>query len=384
MTKPRFIPLGNIAEFINGYPFAPDDWHDEGLPIIRIQNLTDDRKPFNRSQTAIPEKYKVLPGELLVSWSASLGVFEWRGPEPGLVNQHIFRVNPRLDLTDPNYLRFALTIALEEMKRHLHGATMQHVNRGEFLATPIYLPPIGEQRRIAAILDQADALRTKRRAALAQLDEMAQAIFVNMFGDPSFNARNWPIEPLSDLICSGDTINYGVIQPGDYFSGGVPLVRVGDLVDGRVRHTELKRIDPAIDAHYKRSKLRGDEILVSCVGSIGVIALTHKTEADFNIARAVARIRVGKTVMREFVAAYLRTAHVQHYFEKELRTVSQPTLNIKQLGETKVPVPPLSIQQAFVDRLAVLDGLRAQQVGSGVELETLFASLQHRAFTGAL
>jgi type I restriction enzyme S subunit len=74
---------------------------------------------------------------------------------------------------------------------------------------------------------------------------------------------------LASLIREDDTINYGVVQPGDDHDEGIPLVRVGDLIEGKVRHSELKRIAPAIEAAYKRSRLRGDEILVSCVGSIG-------------------------------------------------------------------------------------------------------------------
>jgi type I restriction enzyme S subunit len=87
-----------------------------------------------------------------------------------VLNQHIFRVLPDSSRIEKRYLRYGLELALLDMQRHLHGATMQHVNRGEFLATKVYLPPLPEQRRIAEILDKADALRAKRRAALAQLD----------------------------------------------------------------------------------------------------------------------------------------------------------------------------------------------------------------------
>lgn len=138
MRHPQ-VPLGDIADFINGAAFKPEDWGDDGLPIIRIQNLTDSSKPFNYTRREVSEKLVVNPGDLLVSWSATLGVFRWKGPQ-GLLNQHIFRVVPDDSLVDSNYLRHALGLALDDMERHLHGATMKHVNRGEFLGTRIPLP----------------------------------------------------------------------------------------------------------------------------------------------------------------------------------------------------------------------------------------------------
>lgn len=246
------------------------------------------------------------------------------------------------------------------------------------------LPPLSEQRRIAAILDQADALRAKRREALAQLNSLTQSIFIEMFGDPATNPMGWDTVELSELIAAGDSINYGVIQPGDDNGDGIPLIRVGDLIDGRVRHDSLKRIAPSIEGAYKRSRLRGNEILVSCVGTIGLVALVEPTEIGFNIARAVARIPLSDASNRRFVASHLQTASVQRYFTQELRTVSQPTLNIKQLAETKVMCPPKALQAEFDSRIAAFEKLKSAEKDAQVQLDALFASLQHRAFRGEL
>ena len=246
------------------------------------------------------------------------------------------------------------------------------------------LPPLAEQRRIAEVLDRAQALRAKRRAALAQLDELTQAIFLDMSGDPATNPKGFPKKPLASLIRDDDTINYGVVQPGDDLDEGVPLVRVGDLIEGKVRHSELKRIAQSIEAAYKRSRLRGDEILVSCVSSVGVVALADESVKGFNIARAVARIPLAEPTFRLFMAAYLNTEFVQRYFTNELRTVSQPTLNIKQLSETIVVLPPVEQQNEFARRVSAVETLKTAHRASLAELDALFASLQHRAFRGEL
>jgi type I restriction enzyme S subunit len=189
---------------------------------------------------------------------------------------------------------------------------------------------------------------------------------------------------LASLVGYDDTINYGVVQPGDDLDDGVPLVRVGDLIEGKVRHTDLKRISPSIEAAYKRSRLRGDEILLTCVGSIGVVALADESVKGFNIARAVARIPLAEATSRIFIAAYLSTDFVQRYFTNELRTVSQPTLNIKQISETTVVLPPIELQREFARRVQAVEKLKSAQRASLAELDGLFASLQHRAFRGEL
>jgi type I restriction enzyme S subunit len=198
------------------------------------------------------------------------------------------------------------------------------------------------------------------------------------------NPKGFPNVSLASLVREDDTINYGVVQPGDDLEEGVPLVRVGDLIDGSVRHSELKRIAPSIEAAYKRSRLRGDEILVSCVGSIGVVALANESVKGFNIARAVARIPLAESTDRLFMAAYLNTDFVQRYFTNELRTVSQPTLNIKQITETTVVLPPIALQQEFARRVGAVEKLKTAQRTALAEQDALFATLQHRAFRGEL
>ena len=124
--KLAFSKLGDIAEFVNGAAFKPEDWGDVGKKIIRIQNLTDKSKPYNRTNRQVGAQFQVQFGDLLVSWSATLGVFEWDDTEVGLLNQHIFRVRPDSSKVEKRYLRHALELALLDMRKHLHvGARLK-------------------------------------------------------------------------------------------------------------------------------------------------------------------------------------------------------------------------------------------------------------------
>lgn len=280
--------------------------------------------------------------------------------------------------------RYLYWVTADESIWPKRGAAQPFITIGDARRLKIPVFPLSEQRRIAAILDQAEALRAKRRQALAKLDELGRSIFLEMFGDPAINPHKFPTKPLSALVRVGDTINYGVVQPGDDLEDGIPLVRVGDLIDGRVSHLSLKRISPSIEVAYKRSRLMGDEILVSCVGSIGVIATVEESQKGFNIARAVARIRLAEEVERAFVAEYLKTDYVQRYFIGELRTVSQPTLNIKQLAETRIFIPSIELQREFSNRSSVLERLKVSHRISLAKLDGFFVSLKNLAFKGDL
>jgi type I restriction enzyme S subunit len=261
------------------------------------------------------------------------------------------------------------------------GTTRSRISRSNLGKIKIALPPLAEQRRIANLLDRAEALRAKRRAAFTQVDSLTQSLFLNLFGDPTTNPKAWPTKHLNDLVRDDDTINYGVVQPGDNLEEGIPLVRVSDLLQGQVSHASLKRISPSIEAAYKRSRLRGDEVLLVCVGATaGVVALADETVRNFNIARAVARIPLADSSDRIFVAAYLRTDSAQRRLQNELRTVAQPTLNIKQIGELPIVHPPLELQREFARRVGAVEKLKTAQRASLAEMDALFASLQHRAF----
>ena len=299
-------------------------------------------------------------------------------------NQGFKSFVPDRQRLDPKFLYYWLRKNRPYLESLGNGATFKEVSKAVVSRIEIDLPPLPEQQRIAAILDKADALRAKRRAALAQLDTLTQSIFLDMFGDPSTNPRGFASTRLDELVRQGDSINYGVVQPGDDCEDGVPLIRVGDLRNGMVEQSALKRISPSIEATYKRSRLRGDEILVSCVGSTGVIALADQSVKGFNIARAVARIPLADSTDRAFMASYLRTDFVQRYFQSELRTVSQPTLNIKQIAELSVVLPPSNLQREFGRRAEAVARVDDRQRESLNQLTATFASIQHRAFRGEL
>lgn len=149
----RWVRLGDVGKYVNGRAFKPEEWENEGLPIIRIQNLTNKEAPFNYYSKPVEEKYLVKNGDLLISWSATLGAFIWER-EKAVLNQHIFKVIENKKLIQRAFLFYIVKYVLYNIQKETHGSTMKHITKKKFENIKIPLPPLEEQRRIVARLDQ--------------------------------------------------------------------------------------------------------------------------------------------------------------------------------------------------------------------------------------
>src|ERR1044072_4172296 len=134
MTSPaswKTYKLGDLAQYINGKAFKSEEWKTVGLPIIRIQNLTTRAKPFNYCDQQVESRYHINDGDLLISWSATLGSFIWdRGP--AVLNHHIFKSVPNSALVERDLLHFLMLQTLKEMESRTHGIAMKHITKGKF------------------------------------------------------------------------------------------------------------------------------------------------------------------------------------------------------------------------------------------------------------
>jgi type I restriction enzyme S subunit len=179
--------VGDIAGYVNGFAFKPAHWEESGTPIIRIQNLTNPDKPFNYTKINVLEAYEINNGDLLVSWSATLDAFVWRG-EKAWLNQHISKVVPEPRLFDKGLLFYWMKVAIAEMinTEHLHGSTMKHINRGPFLAHATKIPPFKEQIRIIEKLDELfselDAGVKELKSAQIKLTQYRQSLLKSAVG----------------------------------------------------------------------------------------------------------------------------------------------------------------------------------------------------------
>lgn len=396
------VSLGSVIQFIRGVTFKPTDqiapFSKGSIVVMRTKNVqvegldTSDLIAIPRSLVKREEQV-LLDGDILISsansWelvgkSSFVNSLDFDSTAGGFISI----VRPITTKVDPRYLYHWIMAPENQHSIRYCGRQTTNISNldvSRFKLLEIPLPPLDEQKRIAAILDKADAIRQKRKQAIDLADEFLRSVFLDMFGDPVTNPKGWKVKPLSGLIAEGDKINYGIVQPGEHVDGGVPIVRVGDIADGKIDKSKLKCVLKEIDEKNKKSRLIGDEILITCVGAtVGKVALADSSLQGFNTVRALTRVRLSNQVNRQFVFRYLQSPFVQNYFQMQLRTVGQPTLNGKQIGETPILLPEKDVQKSFLDIAEKLQSKIDAALAQLVNADDMFNSLSQKAFSGQL
>lgn len=262
----------------------------------------------------------------------------------------------------------------------MKGAAGQRRVPSEFFANlQIPLPPLDEQKRIAAILDAADALRTKRREALAELDSLVQATFIDMFGDPITNPKGWEIKPLEEL----GSLNRGVSKhrprnEPSLLGGAYPLIQTGDVANsnGYIRTYNSTYSDKGL----QQSKMWPAGTL--CITIAANIANTGLLTFDACFPDSVVGFLSDIDGRAEYVQGLFW--FFKDILEKKAPQVAQKNINLKILRDFPVPFPPLPLQHRFADIVKSIEKQKALHRKHLAELDTLFAALQQRAFNGEL
>lgn len=272
----------------------------------------------------------------------------------------------------------------DERRWHRSGTGQPFIKPSDVKAHRVFLPSLSEQRRIAKILDKADALRAKRRAALAQLDPLTQSIFLDMFGDPAANLKGWPIRLLQEVVKAGTIVTYGIVQAGEEFSGGVPYIRTGDIVKGEIVIAGLRHSDPAIAAKFNRSRVEVGDIVMSIRATVGTTALVPTELDGANLTQGTGRISPGEKTDRLYLLNYLRASGTQHWISLQIKGATFREITLTRLRKLPVAVPPIELQREFASRATAVEKLKTTEHKSLAEMDALFGALQHRAFRGEL
>jgi type I restriction enzyme, S subunit len=385
MNQWKTINLGEAASFLNGYAFKPSDWSDEGKEIIRIQNLTGSSSEVNYFTGQIDPRYKVVKGDLLISWSATLGIYEWGGEESWL-NQHIFKVVFDKEIVDKSFFKHLIAHSLRKMEEQVHGATMKHITKKKFDSIQIPLPPLPVQQKIAAILDAADLHRRKTKTLIEKYDQLTQSIFLEMFGDPVKNEKGWKVSELSELM---EITSSRRIFQNEYTDDGVPFYRTKEIVElsqGKKVSSELFISHERYNSIVSNNEIPSPgDILLSAVGTIGVMWIVN-TQSPFYFKDGNL-IWLKSSKAHELVPDYLKITLsylIKHEIGKLAQGGAYNALTIIKLKKFPVNIAPFSLQIEFSERLKSISAQKAQIQISAEKSDELFNTLLQRAFKGEL
>lgn len=375
MTYPE-ANISSVANFINGFPFKPEDWGADGYPIIRIQNLTDPTKLFNRTIKVVPRKYLVQKGDILVSWSATIDVFEW-DREDSLLNQHIFKVEFNPLRIDKSYFKLALRKTIRDLTKYAHGSTMKHVVKGDFDNHPIPLPPLDDQVRIAHLLGKVERLIAQRKQNLQQLDDLLKSVFLEMFGDPVRNEKGWEKKTVIDYA---NCIVPGRDKPKS-FSGGIPWVTTGDLQ--HLGYTEKCRTRIGLsNEEIKEVRARvvpKSSVLLTCVGDLGVVSICA---TDMVINQQLHSFQVSDAMSEEFFM-YSLSFQKKYMYQNSSQT-TLPYMNKTVCNKIPMICPPKALQIKFSETVKIVCRIKSRYQQSLTDLKALYGALSQQAFKGEL
>jgi type I restriction enzyme S subunit len=262
------------------------------------------------------------------------------------------------------------------------GSAQQNFGPSHLKQIKIKLPPLAQQKRIAAILDKADEIKRKREQAIAKLDQLAQSIFVEMFGDIESNSKKLSKVTLKDVCLR---VTDGTHQSPKWQSDGVPFLFISNIVNGEIVLKTNKYIsNTTYDELTNRCRIEVGDVLYTTVGTYGNVAIVRTTE-KFCFQRHIAHIKPDQNIVNSvFLSAMLFSNCVKRQADRIAKGIAQKTVNLGDICKFIIFCPPLALQEQFATRISKLEKLKASNIAALAKHNQLFASLQNQAFTGQL
>ena len=379
----NMIKLGDVATYINGYAFKPEDRGEEGLPIIRIQDLTGNAYDLGFYNGEYPEKIEINDGDVLISWSASLGVYVWNRGK-ALLNQHIFKVMFDKAEIDKNYFVYAVRQKLDEMGRKTHGATMKHIVKKDFDSTQIPYPSLEEQSEIATNLDKVSNVIENRKQELQLIDALVKARFVEMFGDPIINSFGIETKPMTDVceIIDGDRgKNY---PTADEFSeeGYCLFLNAKNVTSTGFNFDTCMFVTKEKDEALRKGKLSRGDVVLTTRGTLGNLAFYTKAIPfeHVRINSGMVILRMKQDVVNEVYFIEQFKMQLVDIREKIASGSAQPQLPISTMNKINILIPDIEKQRQFADFVHQVDKSKVAVQKALEETQVLFDSLMQQYF----
>ena len=309
----------------------------------------------------------------------------------GICSADIYPLRPNSERLSRDFLAHLLRSRdfLAYTEKHSSRTNIPKLNRESLLSYEAILPPLAEQRRIAEVLDRAEALQAKRRAALALLDPLTQAIFLDLFGDPE--ARGWPMATIADIAHpSSGSIRTGPfgsqLLHSEFVDEGVAVLGIDNAVANEFRWAERRFISEVKYRELKRYTVRPGDVLITIMGTCGRCAVVpDEVPVAINTKHLCCVTLQPKKCLPSFLHAYfLLHPLARRYLDRTTKGAIMAGLNMGIIKAMPIPIPPLPIQRAFARQAAAVEKLKTAHRASLAELDALFAALQHRAFRGEL
>ncbi|SON50552.1 restriction endonuclease subunit S [Vibrio tapetis] len=394
----KFEKLGDVCDFIGGSQPAKSNFvydltgldNSEYARLIQIRDYKSDKHIVYIPKSSTKKFCKV--DDVMIGRYGPPVFQILRGLE-GAYNVALMKAIPRSDLLDNEYLFYFLmspSIQNYIIKLSERAAGQTGVNKPALHGFPILVPNIPEQKRIVALLDTVFAdleeTRSKTEQNLKNARELFDSYLQQVF---SQKGEGWEELALENLVSEDCSLSYGIVQPGDDFNDGLPVVRPTDLKTDLITPDGLKLIDPVKSEAYKRTVLQGGELLVCVRGSTGITSIACKSLADANVTRGIVPVRFNPELISDRFGYYqFISPLVQSQIKDATYGAALMQINIRDFRKIKVSTPSIEVQKSLVNKLDSIrpDLIRAEEIYKQklLALDELKKSILHKAFSGEL
>ena len=394
----QIVKIGNISTQIRGVSYSKSDvianMQDGYLPVLRANNIQEQGLVLDDfvyvPESKISEKQRILAGDVIIAASSgSISLVGKAASAKEDINAGFGAfckiLRPNTELVDPRY--FANYFQTQKYRQIISnlaaGANINNLKNEHLDDLEIPLPPLTEQRRIASILDQADELRQKRQQAIEKLDQLLQATFIDMFGDPVSNPKGWDLRSVGEISES----------------------KLGKMLDKKKQSSEIDQYKYLRNANVqwfrfdlsdvfemefnekdrKNCELKFGDVLVCEGGEPGRAAIWKNDLENCFFQKALHRVRLDMTqILPEYFVWLFWFYSKNGGFDDHITVATIAHLTGVKMKAMQIPIPPLSLQEDFQQKVNEIEVLKTTLENSSKLFESLFSSLQNQVFNGTL
>ena len=384
----NLTPLGEVAYLAMGSAPPGESYNltGDGVPMIAGAGDYGKEHPEPKKWTTSPTQVTKV-GDLIVCVRATIGDLNWADKEYCL-GRGVAGIRPKDDRLDLRYAAYYIGAMKDRLARLGTGSTFLAIRRADLENFMIPLPPLPEQKRIAAILDKADAIRKKRKQAIELNETFLRSTFLEMFGDPVTNPKGWEIQKLVDLCVPKIGLKAGpfgsALKKESYTNFGFRIYGQEQVIAGTLSVGDYYISDTKFSQLSSCAVEPGD-LLISLVGSIGnTLVVPDEFEPGIINPRLI-RIRTNKDLLAPLYLQWvLKQDSLQNVLGRRSHGGTMPVLNASMLKELRIPVPPLAFQEEFLALLTKAESSFTTTESLDGKANDLFNSLVQRAFRGEL